>query len=160
MNIKYKKSAFVNYLVGCNCGNCTASLQNYLPKYVAVQNFWKCHFFALKRFTTISIFEPLWCLFNVTNGPFCLHLLGGKREREVARSGLVPQPQMASDGINNSNNKTGSNINKQNKFCGPICVLNKNTLGLIVTNYLKTIIQIILSDKQTKASGKWQKTVI
>ena len=63
-------------------------------------------------------------------------------------------------GENNSNNKTGSNINKQNKFCGPICVLNKNTLGLIVTNYLKTIIQIILSDKQTKASGKWQKTVI
>ena len=60
------------------------------------------------------MFEPLRCLFNVTNGPFCLHLLGGKREREVARSGLVPQPQMASDGINNSNNKTGSNINRQN----------------------------------------------
>ena len=44
--------------------------------------------------TTISIFEPLRCLFHVTNGPFCLHLLGGKREREVARSWPVPQPQM------------------------------------------------------------------
>ena len=46
--------------------------------------------------TTISIFEPLRCLilFNVTNGPFCLHLLGGRREREVARSGPVPLPQM------------------------------------------------------------------
>ena len=44
--------------------------------------------------TTISIFEPLRCLFHVTNGPFCLHLLGGRRDWEVARSWPVPQPQM------------------------------------------------------------------
>ena len=82
---------FSSHLLFNKKKNCCAAEGNEI---FFVQNFWKYHVCVLKRFTTISIFEPLRCLFNVTNGPFCLHLLGGRREREVARSGPVPLPQM------------------------------------------------------------------
>ena len=119
--------------------------------------------------TTISIFEPLRCLilFNVTNGPFCLHLLGGRREREVARSGPVPLPQMGKQQQqqNRQQYQQTKHVWRSKPYlaycfhCQPFNLRFKQKhfyfkLPQIIP---KTFIKIILSDKRIKTSGRRQK---